>query len=65
MAEVQKNGVSKEEMKLVVRALGALRASVLRSKTKEAGDDVMQDIYAKRIAEIDNLTNKMASGGLF
>lgn len=57
--------LSKEETKLAMRALDGLKASVLRAKTKEASDEVMVDIYEKRIREIDALKLKMSNGSLF
>lgn len=53
------------EVKLIVKALQGLRASILRAKTKEAADEILTEVYNKRINEIDALIGKVANKELF
>lgn len=65
MATEVKNGVTKDEVNLITKALGALKASIMRAKTKEIKDDDMVAIYDKRIADIDKLINRVTTKELF
>lgn len=53
------------EVKLMTKALQSLRASLLRAKTKEAADEVMTEIYDKRIREVDALMGRVTNKELF
>lgn len=65
MADAKNGTLVKEEISLCVKALTALKASVLRSKTKDAADADMVAIYDRRVIAIDALIAKMYSKELF
>lgn len=69
MAEVMKtevkNAMTNDERVLVQRALSALKASILRAKTKEGNDSEMADIYTRRMVQVDNLMNRIMNKELF
>lgn len=64
MAEA-KNGMTNEERVLMTRALSALKASILRAKTKEGADSEMADIYTRRMIQVDQLINRLTTKELF
>lgn len=67
MAEVKNDGVklNETEVKLVLKALESLKASLLRAKTKEADDEVMVGVYDRRIDQLYYLRMKITNGALF
>lgn len=60
-----KNVMTNDERVLVTRALSALKASILRAKTKEGSDSEMADIYTRRMIQVDALINKITTKELF
>lgn len=63
--EAVKNGMSKDEVTLMVKALEAMKASVNRAKTKDSGDPDMVAIYDRRIAQLNALSMKLTTKELF
>lgn len=57
--------ISKEEQKLVVKALEGLKSSLMRAKTKEAADEQMVEIYEGRMRALDTLIGKITNKELF
>lgn len=65
MATNDTKTISKDELKLVVKGLEGLKGSLMRSKTKEASDEQMVEIYDGRIRAVDALISKVTNKELF
>lgn len=65
MAEIKMDKLTPNELKLALRAIAGLKASVIRAKTKEMGDEDMVRVYEARIGELDRLAARISNGALF